>query len=341
MNFKAERIHIAIAGGIIGMISVALVLLGNPANMGFCLACFIRDTAGGLGLHRAEAVQYIRPEVIGLVLGAMILSMARGEFAPRGGSAPVTRFFIAFFVMVGALMFLGCPFRMVLRLAGGDLNAVVGLIGFVVGIAAGVFFLKNGYSLKRTYKQTMVEGLSLPIVQIVLLILLVSAPAFIFFTAEGPGAKHAAVIYSLGAGLIVGALAQYTRLCMVGGFRDIILFREPKLLIGFCMIFLTALIGNLIFGKFHLGFADQPVAHTDSSAWFLPVWDAPCLADVLSDRWSWREKEMQTLQSAIWVFWSVPLSATISVLPHPARDRLPTEKSPSSSALLYLYALPL
>ena len=60
MNFKAERIHIAIAGGIIGIISVGLVLLGNPANMGFCLACFIRDTAGGLGLHRAEPVQYIR-----------------------------------------------------------------------------------------------------------------------------------------------------------------------------------------------------------------------------------------------------------------------------------------
>ena len=51
---------------------------------------------------------------------------------------------------------------------------------------------------------------------------------------------------------------------MVGGFRDIILFREPKLLIGFCMIFLTALIGNLLFGKFHLGFSEQPVAHTDS-----------------------------------------------------------------------------
>lgn len=163
MNFKAERVHIAIAGGIIGIISVALVLLGNPANMGFCLACFIRDTAGGLGLHRAEAVQYIRPEVIGLVLGAMILSLVRGEFSPRGGSSPITRFIISFFVMVGALMFLGCPFRMVLRLAGGDLNAVVGLIGFVVGILAGIFFLKNGYSLKRTYKQTKIEGFGLPI----------------------------------------------------------------------------------------------------------------------------------------------------------------------------------
>ena len=264
MNFKAERMNIAIAGGIIGIISVALVLMGNPANMGFCLACFIRDTAGGLGLHRAEAVQYIRPEIIGLILGAMGLSMARGEFSPRGGSSPVTRFFLGFFVMIGCLMFLGCPFRMVLRLAGGDLNAVVGLVGFVAGIVVGVFFLKRGYSLKRTYKQGQGEGILLPVVQIALLILVVAAPAFIFFTAEGPGAKHAAIIISLAGGLIVGALAQYTRLSMVGGFRDMILFREPKLLIGFCMIFVTALIGNLVLGKFNLGFTEQPVAHNDA-----------------------------------------------------------------------------
>ena len=264
MNFKAERINISIAGGIIGIISVALVLMGNPANMGFCLACFIRDTAGGLGLHRAEAVQYIRPEIIGLILGAMGLSMARGEFSPRGGSSPVTRFFLGFFVMIGCLMFLGCPFRMVLRLAGGDLNAVVGLVGFVAGIVIGVFFLKRGYSLRRTYKQGQGEGILLPVVQIALLILVVAAPAFIFFTAEGPGAKHAAIIISLAGGLIVGALAQYTRLCMVGGFRDMILFREPKLLIGFCMIFVTALIGNLVLGKFNLGFTEQPVAHNDA-----------------------------------------------------------------------------
>ena len=264
MNFKAERINIAIAGGIIGIISVALVLMGNPANMGFCLACFIRDTAGGLGLHRAEAVQYIRPEIIGLILGAMGLSMARGEFSPRGGSSPVTRFFLGFFVMIGCLMFLGCPFRMVLRLAGGDLNAVVGLVGFVAGIVIGVFFLKRGYSLRRTYKQGQGEGILLPLIQIALLILVVAAPAFIFFTAEGPGAKHAAIIISLAGGLIVGALAQYTRLCMVGGFRDMILFREPKLLIGFCMIFVTTLIGNLVLGKFNLGFTEQPVAHNDA-----------------------------------------------------------------------------
>ena len=56
--------------------------------------------------------------------------------------------------MVGALMFLGCPLRMVLRIAGGDLNAIVGLVGFAAGILAGVLFLKKGFSLKKSQPQS-------------------------------------------------------------------------------------------------------------------------------------------------------------------------------------------
>lgn len=82
--------------------------------MGFCIACFLRDTTGALGFHSAAAVQYIRPEIVGLVLGSCILALATREFKPRGGSAPVTRFVIGMFVMIGCLMFLGCPFRMIL-----------------------------------------------------------------------------------------------------------------------------------------------------------------------------------------------------------------------------------
>lgn len=77
-----EKRNLLIAGGIVGAASVVLVLLGNPANMGFCIACFLRDIAGGIGLHRAEIVQYIRPEILGLVAGAFILSVIRGEFKP-------------------------------------------------------------------------------------------------------------------------------------------------------------------------------------------------------------------------------------------------------------------
>ena len=116
---KNEKGTIVLAGGVIGLIAAILVFFGNPANMGFCIACFLRDTTGALGLHSAAAVQYIRPEIIGLVLGACIISLAKKEFSPRGGSAPVTRFTLGAFVMIGCLMFLGCPFRMILRLAGG------------------------------------------------------------------------------------------------------------------------------------------------------------------------------------------------------------------------------
>lgn len=265
MNTKKELSSILIAGLVIGAIAALLVMLGNPINMGFCIACFLRDIAGGLGLHRAAAVQYIRPEIIGLVLGSLLVAIRHKEFLPRGGSSPLTRFIIAFFVMIGCLMFLGCPFRMILRLAGGDGNALFGLIGFVVGILCGVFFLNRGYSLKRTYKLPSTEGMVLPGIMVILLALLLLAPSFIFFTEAGggPGANHAGILFSLLAGLAVGAMAQRTRLCMVGGIRDVILFREFKLLLGFVAIFVTALLCNIAFGMFKPGFSGQPVAHTD------------------------------------------------------------------------------
>lgn len=271
MDLKKERIAIIGGGLVIGVIAAMLVFFGNPANMGFCIACFIRDTAGGLGLHRAAAVQYIRPEIAGLVLGSFIVALCTREFSARGGSAPISRFVLGFCAMVGCLVFLGCPFRMILRIAGGDLNAIVGLVGFAAGIGLGTVFLSKGYSLGRTYRTAKAEGVIWPLVQLVLIALVVAAPAFIFFTEAGggPGAKHAAIWISLAAGLIVGAIAQRTRLCMVGGIRDMILFRESKLLLGFVAILVAALVTNLVLAAttggsyFNLGFEGQPIAHTD------------------------------------------------------------------------------
>ena len=271
MTLKNEKRNMIFAGLVIGVIASLLVLFGNPKNMGFCVACFLRDTAGALGLHSAEAVQYIRPEIIGLVFGSFFMALAKKEFSPRGGSAPVTRFVLGMFVMIGSLMFLGCPFRMILRLAGGDLNALLGLAGFVCGILAGVFFLNKGYTLKRSYALTKPEGGVFVILTLAVFALLLLAPAFIHFSeaGAGPGALHAPILISLAAGLIVGALAQRTRLCMVGGVRDLVLFRETKLILGFAAILIGALACNLLLTGvtetryFTLGFAEQPVAHTD------------------------------------------------------------------------------
>jgi hypothetical protein len=43
---------------------------------------------------------------------------------------------------LGALVFLGCPWWALLRLAGGDWNAIAALAGLVVGVFIGVQFIR-------------------------------------------------------------------------------------------------------------------------------------------------------------------------------------------------------
>ncbi len=267
---KKENILIWIAGAVVGVLALLLVANGNPPNMGFCIACFERDIAGALGLHRAPLVQYIRPEIIGLVLGAMIAAFAFKEHKSEGGSSPTTRFVLGMLVMIGALVFLGCPLRMILRLGGGDLNALVGLFGFIFGIIIGVLFLKAGFSLGRTKEQRKFESYVLPAIMVGLLVLLLVKPVFnpeaggpIFFSKEGPGFMHALLLLSLVAGLVVGLVAQRARLCLAGGVRDLALIKEFYLCQGFFAILLVVLVGNIVLGKFNLSFANQPIAHTE------------------------------------------------------------------------------
>ena len=254
---------VVIAGVVVGIAALVLQALGNPANMGFCIACFERDIAGAVGLHSAPVVQYVRPEIIGIVLGAFIMSVAGKEFRAKAGSSPAVRFVLGAFVMIGALVFLGCPLRMVLRMGGGDVNALVGLAGFIIGIVIGILFLKKGFNLGRAYEVGKAEGAVLPIVMAGLLILFLAVPTLFNFSESGPGSKHAPVIIALVIALVVGALAQKARLCMVGGIRDTIMLKDPHLLWGFVAIFATVLVGNLILGNFKLGVTLQPIAHSN------------------------------------------------------------------------------
>ncbi|MBR4990408.1 MAG: YedE-related selenium metabolism membrane protein [Oscillospiraceae bacterium] len=254
---------IVLAGGLVGLAAVVLTALGNPANMGFCIACFLRDIAGATKMHSAAVVQYFRPEIVGLVLGAFIMSVASKEYRAKAGSSPATRFVLGAFVMIGALAFLGCPLRMMLRLAGGDLNALIALFGFAAGIAVGVVCLNKGFSLKRAYDVGKAEGSVLLVVLTGLFILSLAVPALFAFSEKGPGSMRAPALVALLIAVVVGAAAYKTRLCMAGGIRDGIMFKDFRLLFGFVAVFAIALIGNIVLGKFKLGFAGQPVAHSD------------------------------------------------------------------------------
>lgn len=274
MGFLASRPGIILTGAVIGIIAPVLVKLGNPANMGICVACFERDIAGALGFHRAAIVQYLRPEIPAFILGSFLAALLAREWKPRTGSAPLVRFVLGAFAMVGALVFLGCPWRAWLRLAGGDWNAIFGLLGLFAGILVGIVFLKRGYSLGRNHPAPRALGLVMPLLAIGLLVLAIASPLFgrgaegqavgpIFRSLKGPGSMAAPIAVSLAAGLVIGFMAQRSRFCTVGAVRDVVLFRDPHLALGIATLFLFALATNLVLGQFKAGFAGQPVAHTD------------------------------------------------------------------------------
>ena len=260
---------IIISGAVIGAIAAWLSVMGNPANMGICIACFTRDLAGALGLHRASAVQYIRPELIGLIIGAAISALLSREFVPKGGSSPIIRFCLGFFAMIGALVFLGCPWRTLLRVAGGDINGIFGLIGIILGGGIGVLFWKQNFSLgqPKAYKNKLVGFIPL-ITAAALLILLLKQTKFseegaLFFSQSGPGSMKAPIAIALTSSVIIGFIAQKSRFCTVGGLRDAIFMKDFHMTKGVIAFILAALIVNLITNRFNFSMENQPIAHTN------------------------------------------------------------------------------
>ncbi|HSW38558.1 MAG TPA: YedE family putative selenium transporter [Acidobacteriota bacterium] len=273
-RFFTSRWGIIFTGLMVGVLAPILVKLGNPGNMGVCVACFNRDITGALGLHRAAAVQYLRPEIIGFVLGALIAALLFREFRPRTGSSPVIRFLLGMLAMIGALTFLGCPWRAYLRLSAGDWNAIVGILGLTAGILLGILFLRMGFSLGRSHPAHKAVGWAVPVIAVVLLLLLIMAPQFgrdgdgnpigpIFFSTAGPGSQYAPLGIALAAGLFIGFLAQRSRYCTVGAIRDLFLTRDMHLFNGVIALVLAAVATNLALGLFNPGFSGQPIAHSD------------------------------------------------------------------------------
>ena len=263
MNLSDSKKKLALAGALCGVISAALAFFGNPANMAICIACFIRDTAGALKMHQAAVVQYARPETIGIVLGAFIIAVATKEYRSTSGSSPMVRFILGIIIMIGSLVFLGCPLRMVIRMSAGDLNAYVALVGFILGIATGILALKKGFSLGRSHETNKMSGAVLPVIMAGILVLSV-ATTLLAVSESGPGSKHAPLIISLVGGLLFGALAQKSRMCFAGSIRDVMLMKNFDLISVIGGLFVVMLIYNIATQNFVLSFTTPGViAHAD------------------------------------------------------------------------------
>lgn len=266
MNLSDSKKKLAIAGAVCGIVAAALAYFGNPANMAICIACFVRDTAGALGMHQAEVVQYARPEIVGIVLGSFIIAVATKEYRSTAGSSPMIRFVLGIIIMIGSLVFLGCPLRMILRMAAGDLNAYVALIGFVLGVATGAFALKKGFSLGRAHETNKSSGTVLPILMVGILALAVFT-TLLKSSEAGPGSVHAPIIIALIGGLVFGIFAQKSRMCFAGSIRDVVLMKNFDLLTVIGGLFVVMLIFNVATGKFVVGFNTPGIIAHSQHLW--------------------------------------------------------------------------
>ncbi len=252
-----------LAAALVGGLGVLLAVLGNPRNSGICVSCFLENIAGALGLHGDTRMMYLRPEVPGFLLGASIMALSTGGFRARGGSSPMVRFFIGFFIMVGCAMFIGCPVKLVLRLGAGDLTALAGVAGLTFGVVTGVGYLRGGFSLGAAQPRATFGSLLLPAAAIGATVAVVAQPGFIGRSASGPGAAHAFWLWSLAAGLAIGVASQASRFCVTGSIRNFLLTRSREPLFALAAVTGTALAASLLAGRFHLGLNDQPGSHPD------------------------------------------------------------------------------
>lgn len=246
---------------LLGGLAAALTSLGNPGNMGLCGACFLRDWAGALGLHGGPAI--FRPEVTGIALGALVWSVVARRHIGRSGSFAATRFMLGVVMSCGALVFLGCPFRMLQRLGGGDLNAWAALPGFVGGVAIATFFERRGYSLGKTQPVPFPVGLvGVGALCALLGVFLVGG----VLAGPGPGSTaapaHAVWWQALGIALIAGGALSATGFCAVSAARQVFGPRRSMLVAAAVFVAAYAVVVGVA-GRFEFALEGQPVSHGD------------------------------------------------------------------------------
>lgn len=245
---------------IVGALAAGLVALGNPGNMGICGACFLRDASGAMGFFGGPGPKYFRPELVGVIVGAMILAIATRRFEGRTGSHAATRFFFGVWMAFGALVFLGCPFRMLQRLGGGDAQALIALPGFILGVGLGLLFERRGYSVGKTaIVPSRGVGLVGPVAFAGLFAWFIARG---FFPAESGAPPHAPWLIALGISLVAGALLSLTGFCAISAARQIFL-GDRKMLIGAAVLMAGYAVVSLATGRFQFGLENQPAAHGD------------------------------------------------------------------------------
>jgi YedE family putative selenium metabolism protein len=261
---KKDAIIYIITAVIIGAFSSILSYKGNPINTGICISCFIENYAGGLKLHNNTYMQYLRPEITFIILGSFLSSIIRREFIPKINYSLFYYFIGGFFMIIGSAIFIGCPIKMLLKLAGGDLNSIAGIFGLITGVYIAIYILKEGVDTSLFKTSKINKKVSSLIFIIFIVIIYIAYLIFPFAFAEstaGGGAEKAPLFLSLLLSFIIGIFAQTSRFCITGAVRNSLILKNSLGFIALVALILAAFILNLFLNQFHLGIYGQSGSH--------------------------------------------------------------------------------
>jgi hypothetical protein len=140
-----------VAAGIMFVSAEAFLPLYPPAAYSFCLTCHVRDLVNTIVNHIFVThfeTAFIARRVImltspALVIGAFLTSRAFGEYRRVKSESPLIFFLSGFAVMIVGILIFGCPTRIVIRTAYGDLYGIVGFAGLFGGVWIGTEVMKR------------------------------------------------------------------------------------------------------------------------------------------------------------------------------------------------------
>jgi hypothetical protein len=81
---------------------------------------------------------------VGVLIGARVAAWRNGEFRPASLGKGWQSFVYGLLVMNAAILVLGCPTRLLLFGAYGEILALLGVVGVAIGISVGTWLLKRG-----------------------------------------------------------------------------------------------------------------------------------------------------------------------------------------------------
>ncbi len=261
---KKDTLIYILSAIIIGAFSSILSYKGNPINTGICISCFMENYAGGLKLHNNAYMQYLRPEITFIILGSFLSSLIRKEFTTKINNSLFYSFIGGFFMIIGSAIFIGCPIKMLLKLAGGDLNSIVGIFGLITGVYIGVNILKEGVDTSL-FKTTKINKKIYPLIFIIFIVaIFITYLTFPFAYAEsttGGGAEKAPLFISVLLSFIIGIFAQISRFCITGAIRNSLILKNSIGFVALIALTLTSFLLNLFLNQFQLGIYGQPGSH--------------------------------------------------------------------------------